>query len=269
MRRFLVVAGVMAALTLTVALPATPAVASVHGGPPTCYYEVNQGTLASGPSQFAQGRTYGLTTTGAYWSIVGGFGQQMADVDVTLHNAPYSTCNALGTSAEANPVADWIAFDNNTGRLPIGDYTSKFFPVGGQLQFIAGSQTLSTDTPNIDQPLGYNTNTFWTLDIRDVYLTGGHNYSFRVTGGFSSIYLVRSQTNDSTTWTKTRATANARLELPLTNPNAPFGTDVTDISRTGTLTLHDTNVNQWFGFIVVRNAFWGVPVSVRVTTTTP
>jgi hypothetical protein len=249
-----------------------PAVA--HAGPVgpagNCLYATNNGSLVSGGSYEQQGNgNFGVTTTAPFWSVIAGYGGQGENSDVALHGAPWSTCNLYKSSAAANPIADWVAFDNNSGRLPIGGYTAQFsqaaefFP-----QFVAGNRALLTGSPTTDQSIGYDPSP-WTVDVRDVLLSGGHSYSFRVTGGFSSIYLVRSLANDSTTWSMTRDNATHRLELPLTNPNAPSQTDVTDISRTGTLTLHDTNVNAWYGFIVVRNAFWGVPVSVRVSTTTP
>ena len=91
-------------------------------------------------------------------------------MDTHLHDGPATACNTLDTSTNSNPLkSTWVAFDNNSGRLPIGPYGVGYD--GGKYinQFVAGTRTLATTTPSVDQPIAAGW-AYWIVDIRDVYL---------------------------------------------------------------------------------------------------
>ena len=259
--RLLGVAVATAAIVL-VSAP-TPAQAAM------CISVPISGTITSGPSGTNPDwgdEYFGATTTYHYWSIVGARGSQGATVSTSLLSSP-SLCSILETTDSDAAASRWVAFDNNVGRLPIGSYDAGF--QGGKYikQFVAGSRTLSTSSPTTDQSVGYgagvNDNS-WIVDIRDVYLTAGHTYTFIVTGGFSGLYLLHSDSDDASTWTAKKATAWAKVTLPDDDPNAPPGHSGEDIVRTATLTVHPI-VSDWYGAVFSRNGWWGPAVTVRVS----
>ena len=254
-----------------VLVPALPAAALPARG--ICVAQPDNGPMASGTA-FILPVTgfYDVAPTGPYWSIIATRGSQGARPDAALYKAPPTTCNQLDVSADSDPGdADWVAFDNNTGRLPVQPYSADFFTQGKFMaQFVAGSKTLSTSDPGVKQPIGLGgTNSsdpskYWIADIRDVYLTGGTTYTIKVVGGFSGLYLLHSRTNDSTTWTYTHATASAELELPKQTATIPF-VDVLMQNRTATLTFKDVNIDAWYGLVVARDGWWGNAVTVQIS----
>jgi hypothetical protein len=244
-----------------------------QGPPPVCLSYPSSATLASGPeAQWPSAGYYDITPHGPYWSVVAGRGSQLGNTDVGLYGHPATACNQYTNSADAEWThTDWIAFDNNAGRLPVATYTARFYTSPGSdfYQFVAGSKRLSTSEPTVDQPMGLGqclvgncpAGTEWLVDVRDVWLSAGSTYTFKIKGGFNAAYILHSNTAKSDTWTRTKATANPSVILPDTDPNVPQG--VTTIVRTASLTFHPA-VSAWFGFLVVRNLGIGKAVTVKV-----
>ncbi|MCI0686893.1 MAG: hypothetical protein L0Y54_06615, partial [Sporichthyaceae bacterium] len=171
-------------------------------------------------------------------------------------------CSLRSSRMGSFTPTDWVAFDNNAGRLPPGPYIGEVIghpgntsPIRYMVQFVQGQRTLSTSTPYTDQPIGASYSA-WMVDIRDVYLSVGTTYTFTVTGGLSAVYVLGSATGDPTSWAQTPATAGASLLLPGTN---------LDIPQTGSLSMHPPNAG-WYAALFVRNGWWGAPVTVRVST---
>jgi hypothetical protein len=256
-------------LSATAALVVAPATGASAGLINCIPYPVT-GTLASGAATESgpEGAAYwDVNTQHLYWSVIATRGSQGSHPDAALYGSPPSPCSFLDSSTDPDlGHSDWVAFDNNSGRLPVGTYTGRFYNAGQYYrQFVAGGSVLYTDEPTVDQPMGLGGTTSWIADVHDVYLSDGVTYHFTVTGGFNGIYLLHSKPSDSTTWTRTKSTVNLKLVLPDTDPNQPPG-GVTDMVRTGTLNAHVVGTSDWFGLLVVRNAWWGKPVTVRVST---
>jgi hypothetical protein len=197
-------------------------------------------------------------------------GGQSENADVSLYGKPATNCNQYASSVDPAGQSKWIAFDNHPGRLPVTTYTARFYPGELYFQFVAGAATLSTNQPNVDQPMGWgdcvcSPATTWIADVRDVWLTLGSTYTFTVTGGFTAIYILQSDPAQPDTWTRTNTTASPSLVLPDTPPNQPPGGPI-NLVRTGTLTFQPA-ITDWFGLLVVRNSWWGKAVSVRVSET--
>jgi hypothetical protein len=261
--------GALCAVVATAALlaPATSASAAPARPYISCLPYPSSGTMASGPAaQYPSAGTFDMTPTGHYWSVVAARGSQLGNVDIALHDSPANLCNEYTRSDDANAGhADWIAFDNNSGRLPVTTYGARFYtsPGSDYYQFVAGNAVLSTTQPTLDQPMGLGGTTAWIADVHDVWLVDASTYTFTVTGGFSAVYLLRSSSAEPDTWTRTKTTANPSVVLPDSDPSAPPG-GVLDMVRTGTLTFHP-QTSKWFGLLVVRNGWWGKAVSVRVS----
>jgi hypothetical protein len=231
------------------------------------------GALPSGPVDwtlnpgFTSPTGYDIETVAPNWSVVATRGSQGGDPDVDLLSAP-DACIVLGSSNEQGPgTADWVAFDNNLGRLPIGSYVSQVYdhqPYSGVTkqvtQFVAGSQVLLTGDPTADQPVGFgaspgDTANAWIVDIRDVYLRAGTSYTFTVNGGLDAMYVLQSSATDASTWSRTRSTAAASVQLSRPDSDQP---------GTGSLEYRPAE-SGWHGALFVRDAWWGPAVTVRVS----
>jgi hypothetical protein len=221
--------------------------------------------LAAGPANEAGGtKNRTVTPTGDFWSFIGTRRSQGGATNLYFYD-PNSSCSLLNSSTDPNTDhTDWVAFNTNEGRLPIQPAVAAFQDGQDYEQFVAGHKVWLTSEPTVDQTVGYPSDV-WIGDIGDVWMTGGSSYSFRVTGGFSAIYVLRSKPTDSTTFTKTAATANSKLVMPVPTD----GTDPLLKNRTGTLTIHDTNIDDWFAVLIVRDGWWGNPVTMRASVTTP
>jgi len=246
-------------------IPGPSATAVVARG--NCVDEASAGPLPSGPSSPGWQGIHDVSPTGPYWSIVAGRGAQGSNVGVALYHSPFNTCGGLDQSAFIDDrYADWVALDNNAGRLPVQAYAADFFADSGPGQFLAGSKTLSTTEPGVKQSIGWGSDQTWIADIRDVHLTGGTTYTIKVVGGFSGLYLLHSKTNDPSTWTYNPTTASAKLELPKQTNTTPF-VDVLTKDRTATLTFKDVNIDAWYGLVVARDGWWGNAVTVQISAT--
>jgi hypothetical protein len=235
----------------------------------------SSGTLAGGAVDwtlplnpaFTSPTGYDIETVAPFWSVVATRGSQGGDPDVDLLSAP-AACTVLGSSDEQGPgTADWVAFDNNPGRLPIGPYMAQVYdhqPYSGVTkhvtQFVAGSQVLSTADPTADQPVGFGASTGgtvddWIVDIRDIYLTAGTSYTFTLNGGLDAMYVLQSSATDPSTWSGRRSTAAASVQLSRPDSNQP-----------GTTSLeYRPAASGWYGALFVRDAWWGPAVTVRVS----
>jgi len=210
---------------------------------------------------------YGVQTNNAYWSVVATRGSQGYDTDLNLHGSPANRCNKLGTSLDGSDApTDWVAWDNNGGRYPIGPYVADIFEHAGGppqilqpkylAQFVRGSQTLSTISPLTWQPVGHPPQ--WIVDIRDVLLYAGTTYTFTVIGGVSGVYLLHSDTANSATWAQGRNTSTPFLYW---SPNLA---DFFTVSHYGTFTVTPTQTS-WYGALFVCDGWWGVPTSVNIS----
>lgn len=255
---------VAAAAALVGMLPA-PAHAGI-----SCTPLIVNDTVTSGPSgdvALWNATLAHATTTAPSWSVVAARGSQGSDVNVALLSMPATSCSQLNASADPDWLqSDWVAFDNNAGRLPIGTYAASYSDAKYIRQFVAGGKDLATNTPTISQPIGYGDSalgTYWIVDIRDVRLTAGTTYKFVVTGGFNGFYLLHSTAADTGSWTATKTSPWAKVELPYYDSTSPSGTGE-DIVRTATLTVTPT-VTGWYGALVNRDGWWGPAVTVRVS----
>jgi hypothetical protein len=238
----------------------------------TCTPVDVQATLLSGPVDwtvnpgFTSPAGYGVDTTGPYWSVVATRGSQGGDPDLSLYSAP-DTCALLGSDHHSGGIAaDWVAFDNNAGRLPIGHFVTQVYdhqPYNGVTkhvtQFVTGDHVLSTTDGNADQSVGYGASdgaaNAWIVDIKDVFLTAGTLYTFTVDGGLDNVFLLQSSTTDASTWRRTSATAVASAAVPRID---------LDHSGHGTLEYRPT-VTDYYGVLFVRNAWWGPEATVRIS----
>ncbi|BCJ74513.1 hypothetical protein CS0771_40570 [Catellatospora sp. IY07-71] len=248
-------AAACAALVATT-LAAGPPAASA--GPLPCLAPTSATLNDEGAVLKWQLATYRVTTRSNFWSVVATRGSQGWDSDIALFGP--DGC-LLGESRQGDFIpADWVAFDNNSGRLPVGAYATRVLshsgntnPVKYNVQFVAGGRTLSTSTPAVDQPIGASY-LDWTVDIRDVYLSNTATYTFTATGGFSSLHLLGSSATDPATWARTRGTAVASASTPFYDLDRP---------QTVTLTFRPAQ-SGWYGALFVRDGWWGAPVTVRV-----
>jgi len=208
-------------------------------------------------------QVYGVQTNYLYWSVVATRGSQGYNPDLALNPSPANLCNIMGASLNGQfSPTDWVAWDNNGGRYRTGPYVTSIFGHAGNaphvqkymVQFVRGSQTLTTASPLTEQPVGRTGD--WVVDIRDILLYPGVTYTFTVTGGVSAVYLLRSDTADSATWAQTGDASTPSLVMP--------GTDL-DVPQTATFTVTPTQAS-WYGALFVRNGWWGVPTTVRIST---
>jgi len=257
--RVALVSALVLAGSLTAA-PATAAPAAAIPPIPCPTAPTGPDLLDSGPMLMWSLSAYRVVTRNNYWSVVATRGSQGYDPDIQLFDG-VSQCMLGKSNQEGMPPTDWVAFDNNSGRLPVGTYPTRVVgrftntsPVKYQVQFVQGQRTLATSTPTVSQPIG-DAYGDWVVDIRDVYLSAGSTYTFTVTGGLSAMHLL-SSTATPATWVKTPTTVGPSLVLP--NPDL-------NVVQTGTLT-HTATQSGWYGALFVRNGWWGAPVSVRVST---
>ncbi len=249
--------GIASVCGLLVAATVTSSTAPAAAVPLPCL-TVARTDLADEGSVFREElTTYRVTTSHSYWSVVATRGSQGYDSDLVLHDR--AGCVLASSTQGGFTPTDWVAFDNNAGRLPIGSYRARVDghagntnPVRYMVQFVKGRQSLPTSTVSF-QPIGADY-AAWMVDVRDVYLSAGTTYTFTVTGGLSAMYLLGS-TADAAGWAKTAATADYSLRLP--------GTDL-DTAQTGRLTVTPPR-SGWYGALFVRNGWWGAPVSVQIS----
>ncbi|MDI1462707.1 hypothetical protein QEZ54_17165 [Catellatospora sp. KI3] len=248
----------LAAVWALLLTPAAPASAVPVRGPLPCLAPATADLLDEGAVLKTSLATYRATTAGSYWSVVATRGSQGYDSDIALHDP---TACLLNSSAQGGfSPADWVAFDNNSGRLPTGMNPTRVYghpgntsPVKYKVQFVSGDQTLST-TATVFQPVGTAYGD-WIVDIRDVYLTAGTPYTFTVTGGLSHLYVLGSSAGAPATWSRTAAGADFALHLP--------GTDLYT-AQAGSLAVTPAQ-SGWYAALFVRDGWWGAPVSVRIT----
>ncbi|MBV1852764.1 hypothetical protein [Catellatospora tritici] len=235
-----------------------PASAVPTRGPLPCLAPTSSDLLDEGAVLKSSLGTYRITTAHSYWSVVATRGSQGYDSDIVLHDP--TSCPLNSSTLGGFSPADWVAFDNNAGRLPIGTYATRVnghpgntSPVKYLVQFVQGDQTLSTTTTAF-QPVGTGYGD-WIVDIRDVYLSAGTPYTFTVSGGLSALYVLGSSAGAPGGWSKTAATADFSLTLPGTDLYTP---------QTGTLAVTPAQ-SGWYAALFVRNGWWGAPVSARIT----
>jgi hypothetical protein len=243
------------ALLLALAVPAAAAPAR---GPRPCLAPTSTDLLDEGAVLKLNLSMFRTTTAHSYWSVVATRGSQGYDSDIAQYDP--SSCLLAGSALGGFSLADWVAFDNNASRLPVGTNATRFIghagntsPVKYYAQFVQGDQTLST-TASVFQPIGAGYGS-WIVDIRDVYLSAGTPYTFTVTGGLSYLHVLGSSAGIPGSWSKTAATADFSLTLP--------GADLYT-AQTGALTVTPAQ-SGWYGALFVRNGWWGAPVSVRIT----
>ncbi|MEU8003851.1 hypothetical protein AB0B66_22065 [Catellatospora sp. NPDC049111] len=251
LRRWGRFAGIAALAGLLVSAAAGPVGAAGPG--PICLAPTGEDLPDTGPVLKWSLSSYRVTTVSSYWSVVAVRGSQGYNPDLVLHDQAKCVL-AAGEDGSANRV-DWIAFDNNSGRLPIGAYPARVYghpgntsPVKYQVQFVRGWATLST-TATYFQPVG-TTSSDWVVDIRDVHLTAGTTYLFTVNGGVTSMHLLGS-TGESATWSKTATTADRTVDIEL--PGPLYGGFTVTAPRTG-----------WYGLLFVRDSVLNVPVAVQI-----
>ncbi|GAA1602173.1 hypothetical protein [Catellatospora bangladeshensis] len=244
---------------LAAAALAGPTTAPASAGPLPCLAPASATLYDAGAVLKWQLATYRVTTRSNFWSVVATRGSQGYDSDIVLFSL--EGC-AIGESRQGDFIpSDWVAFDNNSGRLPAGAYATRVLghpgetnPVKYNVQFVEGGRTLSTSTPAVDQPIGASY-LDWIVDIRDVYLSNTATYTFTATGGFSSLQLLGSSSTEPATWARTPGTAVASASTPVYDLDTP---------QTATLTFRPAQ-SGWYGALFVRNGWWGAPVSVRVS----
>jgi hypothetical protein len=169
--------------------------------------------------------TYTTVTTRSYWSIVSTSGYLGGQSDLALFDRNGTLLNA---SSLPYGSADWIALDNNGGRLPTGPFrtdvsaaTDHGRPTTHLVQFVAGDKTLSPGRP--DAVVGF-ADAPWMVDIRDVYLGAGQTLTLTVRGltNVNEIHIVQS-TADAQTWTRDRAQTALSVDLPKEDfPGQPY-----------------------------------------------
>jgi hypothetical protein len=189
-----------------------------------------------------------VATTVHGWNVVAARGSQGADPDVSVGRV--GGC-VLATSKLADAfVTDWVAFDTGAGRLPAGPYATRVTSDKFMIQFDNGG-TLSTTQPARNQPVGI-TGSSWLVDVRDVTLTAGTTYTFKVTGGLDSVYVLGGASP-----VRTAGSLAPNLVLP--------PTDDPEVARTGTFTFKPTTTGR-YGILFVRDIWVGAAASVKITT---
>ncbi len=254
LRRSRRVFGIAAVVGLLVTTAVGPAQAAVP--PPLCLAPVSADLFDVGPVLQWSLKAYRVTTTKAYWSVVSVRGSQGYNPDLALHDP--TQCPMANSGNGSATRVDWVAFDNNMGRLPLGAYPAKVYghpgntsPVKYLAQFVQGGSSLSTTSTKF-QPVG-TAYTDWQVDIRDVYLTAGKSYQFTVYGGVNSVHLLGSS-SDPATWARTASTAEHSLNFGVGDPDEPQHGDIwMTATRTG-----------WHGLLFVRDSPWNVPASVHI-----
>ncbi|WP_155371589.1 hypothetical protein [Catellatospora vulcania] len=251
LRRTRWIAGVAVLVGLLASTAAGPVRAAGPG--PLCVAPTGESLYDTGPVLRWNLNTYWVTTASAYWSVVSVRGSQGYNPDLVFHDQ--AKC-VLATSADGSATrVDWVAFDNNSGRLPIGSYPARVFghpgntsPVKYQVQFVQGRASLST-TSGYAQPVG-TAFADWQVDIRDVHLTAGTTYLFTVNGGVSSVHLLGS-TGEPASWARTAATADRTMDI---DPAGPlYGVLAATAPRTG-----------WYGLLFVRDSPVNIPLTVHI-----
>lgn len=249
-------AGIAAVVGLLVSMAALPAQAA--GPSPICLSPAGQDLYDVGPVLKWSLNTYRVTTTESYWSVVSVRGSQGYNPDLVLRDQAH--CVLASSENGSATRVDWIAFDNNTGRLPLGAYPARVYghpgntsPVKYLAQFVKGKWPLSTTTTYFQQVgTAYPD---WQVDIRDVQLIAGKKYGFTVNGGVNSVHLVGS-TSDPASWAKSAATADHTLD---------FGVDLPgDVPQFGMLEVTAPRTG-WYGLVFVRDATWEVPAYVHIS----
>jgi hypothetical protein len=160
--------------------------------------------------------TYGPQTTRPYWSVVATVGHLGGQSDLTV----YGPNDALvGASAAGFGIVDWVAIDNNSGRLPVGAYTVDVSAAtdGGRptthlVQFVSGGAMLTPGQP--ETAIGY-ANGPWLVDVRDVYLGAGQTMNLKVRGldNLTAVHVLRS-TDSPASWAPTRSDTASSVDLP-------------------------------------------------------